>query len=233
MPAESDMHAVLWQIVSLLSTISSALNCDAWALHWLVKGCDSKTMLVASESEAYSHLAASPTKQGVAKCFKTGMHCFHNLDPQADSGVGAASVNTLDIPILVCGNVCAVAHLEGKRASDGSVLVNFLPADAHSLSLCAAYIADVIEVVGSSVSTTDCIVDGVSSATDRNNPGKLVAQAAPPPPPRASVSSCQSWRRRHVSLTEKWIYGARQGLSDPRRRTDEVAKRNATMPAHS
>lgn len=130
-------------------------------------------MLVANESEAYSLLAASKTKQGVAKCFKTGMHCFHNLDP--DSGVGAASVNTLDMPILVCGNVCAVAHLECKRTSDGSALVNFLPADARSLSLCAAYIADVIEVVGSSVSPTDCIVDGVSSATDRNNPGKLVA----------------------------------------------------------
>ena len=162
MLTESDMHAAFWQIVSLLDTISSALNCDAWALHWLVNGCDSKTMLVASESEAYSHLAASKTKQGVAKCFKTGMHCFHNLDP--GSGVGAASVNTLDMPILVCGNVCAVAHLEGKRASDGGALVNFLPADARSLSLCAAYIADVIEVVGSNVTPTDCIVDGVSSA---------------------------------------------------------------------
>ena len=230
MPAESDMHAVLWQIVSLLDTISSALNCDAWALHWLVKGCDSKTMLVASESEAYLHLAASPTKQGVAKCFKTGMHCFHNLDP--GSGVGAASVNTLDIPILVCGNVCAVAHLEGKRASDGSVLVNFLPADAHSLSLCAAYIADVIEVVGSSVSPTDCIVDGVSSATDRNNPGKLVASCT-----AASSESIdvvvpvveETPRFSHREMD----YGARQGLSDPRRRTDEGAKRNATMPAHS
>ena len=35
-----------------------------------------------------------------------------------------------------------------------------------------------IEVVGSSVSPTDCVVDGVSSATDRNNPGKLVASTA-------------------------------------------------------
>ena len=159
----------LQSTVSLMNVVTRAIGCDEWSLYLLTsretRQALERTVLQSQgtldEFSCHRQAPALPGWKDVALCFESGLHTFGNC-----SVANHGEHNTLVLPVVQHGHTCAVIAVKGKRdrqmssgQSEHGGLVDFIPADLHTLSMCAGYLAPLLVAEESQVALTECLVD--------------------------------------------------------------------------